>query len=87
MASTEGQGDAGSLTPKLDLLVKKAGNSVTEQELRPILERMAGMVGRKVWYVTEKGDIEVSELVQVRRWTESGVAPSGGLGLLYPLRS
>jgi hypothetical protein len=30
------------------------------QELRPLLEGMAGLIGCKVWYVTEKGELEVS---------------------------
>jgi hypothetical protein len=32
---------------------------VSEQELRPLLDRMARLVDSKAWYIVEKGDIEV----------------------------
>jgi hypothetical protein len=47
-----------SLRPSLEKLVRKASAAVTEQELRPILERMAGAIEHKVWYVTETGALE-----------------------------
>ena len=52
-----------ALRPALDKLARKASVAVTEQELRPVLEKMAGKIGHKVWYVTEKGDLEVVPLV------------------------
>lgn len=52
-----------TLRPALDKLARKASVAVTEQELRPVLEKMAGKIGHKVWYVTEKGDLEVVPLV------------------------
>lgn len=35
---------------------------INEQELRTVLESMAGLIGCKVWYVTEKGELEVRRI-------------------------
>lgn len=56
------EGEKAKIAPKLERLSKSAANSVTEQELRPLLERMAKLIDHKVWYITEKGDIQVSRV-------------------------
>ena len=51
--------DQEALSAQLERLTAKANMAVTEQELRPLLEKMARKIDHKVWYVTEKGDLEV----------------------------
>lgn len=54
-----------------------------EQELRPILEGMAGLIGCKVWYVTEKGELEVRISIS---WVDcfGGGVEGGNSGLVDP---
>lgn len=57
---------------------------MTEQELRPILERMARLVDGKVWYITEKGELQVSDsrpcyLIDASHDAEAGIEGCGVL--------
>lgn len=47
-------------------------DKIIKQELRPVLESMAGLIGCKVWYVTEKGELEVVPKVLEAEQREMG---------------